>query len=222
MTNAKSPKAPAKPKEKKEKVFHPQSRKAGQLSRTQLRKTKLSEASTKRARKHSSQADIHGFFYHAMPDEGLLTLEDLHSLMGIWVTRHDLELEAERSARRKGRPKSTKEQRLEEMKLQDLEKYRTGIEIPDLTHEGNVKLFRDWDQKELAFLQLLRFIRISSEIPELAILTRRGKHPSLLSSSGVETEVQEQGMDGIESTEMILQEPPSRFASTMMTMDGTV
>ena len=40
---------------KKEKVFHPQSRKAGQLVRTQLRKSKLVEQTRDRHKKLGSQ-----------------------------------------------------------------------------------------------------------------------------------------------------------------------
>jgi len=40
---------------KKEKVFHPDSRKAGQLNRLQLRKAKLAEAASKRTKKQSAQ-----------------------------------------------------------------------------------------------------------------------------------------------------------------------
>jgi hypothetical protein len=41
-------------KAKKEKVFHPQSRKAGQMERAQLRKSKLSEAAQKKSKQASS------------------------------------------------------------------------------------------------------------------------------------------------------------------------
>ena len=58
----------------------------------------------------------------------MLTLPELHELVSdVWLTRHDEELEEERAARRKGRPKSTKEQKLEEVKLREAEEYRTGM-----------------------------------------------------------------------------------------------
>jgi hypothetical protein len=58
----------------------------------------------------------------------VLTLPELHELVSdVWLTRHDAELEEEREARRKGRPKSTKEQKLEEGKLREAEEYRTGM-----------------------------------------------------------------------------------------------
>lgn len=49
----------------------------------------------------------------------------------------------------------------------------------DLTHFANVKLFRQWDQTEVAYIDLLRFIRISSERPEVAVVSRPGKHLTL-------------------------------------------
>lgn len=140
-----------------------------------------------------------------------MSLPELHELVAdAWLTRHDAELEEERAARRKGRPKSTKERKLEELKLREAEEYRTGMgeppflvffflfsfpffflvqpslrcdflgtEVPDLTHPENVALYRTWDQREVAFVQLLRFIRISSTKPDTAIVSKPGKHPSL-------------------------------------------
>lgn len=57
-----------------------------------------------------------------------MTLEDLHAIVSdVWVTRFDSELQAEQASRRKGRPKSTKEQKLEELKAREKEQYRTGL-----------------------------------------------------------------------------------------------
>ncbi|KAG1907539.1 uncharacterized protein F5891DRAFT_204817 [Suillus fuscotomentosus] len=216
MAPSKTPKSTSRPK--KEKVFHPDSRKAGQLSRVQLRKAKLADAASKRTKKHSAQADVYGFFYHAIPPEGTLSLEELHSIISnVWLTRHDDELEQERTARRKGRPKSTKELKLEEIKLRESEQYRTGMDVPDLTHEATVKLFRKWDQTEVAYIQLLRFIRISSVDPTSAVISKQGEHHSLKES------VPPQAIDEAMVTDRddtLLIEPPSRFASTMMMMDG--
>lgn len=210
--------ATAATKIKKEKLFHPASRKAGQLARHALRKGKLGNLTTKRNQKHDSlgivisiqisndlviyvfQVDFYGFFYHALPEEGVLCLEDLHHIISdVWLTRFDEELEHERSARRKGRPKSVKETNLEEIKLREAEMYRTGMgrqsfispfvlvftshpEVIDLTHPPTVELFRRWDQKEVAFIQLLRFIRIFSTDPTLALVSRPGKHVSIIGS----------------------------------------
>jgi translation machinery-associated protein 16 len=142
----------------------------------------MAEVAVKRGKRNAAQADIYSFFFHAMPpDREALTLPELHELIrDVWLTRHEVALEEERAARRKGRPKSTKELKLEEIKLLEGEEYRTGMEVIDLTHPENVKLFRAWDQTEFPFIQLLRFIRISSTNLESAVVSRPGKHVTLL------------------------------------------
>jgi len=63
-----------------------------------------------------------------MPEEGVLSLEELHHIISdIWLTRFDEELQTEKVTRRKGRPKSTRETALEEIKLREAEIYRTGM-----------------------------------------------------------------------------------------------
>ncbi|KAF9462887.1 hypothetical protein BDZ94DRAFT_1260097 [Collybia nuda] len=181
----------ASPAPKKEKIHHPSSRKAGQLARNALRKGKLGNLASKRGQKHNSLVDVYGFFFHALPEEGALTLPELHQIIQeIWLTRYDDELEQERAARRKGRPKSTKEMKLEALKISETENYRTGLEVPDLTHPPTVEIFRRWDQKEVAFIQLLRFIRIFSGEPEVALVSKPGKH---LSITGVSESIQQDG-----------------------------
>ena len=163
-----------------------------------------------------------------------MTLEELHSIVDVWLARYDAEWDEERSLRRKGRPKSVKEQKLEEMKLQETNEYRTGMgvshclyplncssnslpDVPDLTHPANVALFRKWDQIEVAYVQMLRFIRITSAKPEVSVLSRVGKHFTLQLGPNP-TSDEPQAMDVVEAP--LSTEPPSRFASTIMAMDG--
>ena len=72
--------------------------------------------------------DTHEFFYLALPPEGELSLDELHLIVrDIWLPRHDTDLEQERTKRRKGRPKSTREMQIEELKVREAEEYRTGF-----------------------------------------------------------------------------------------------
>ena len=57
------------------------------------------------------------------------------------------------------------------------------LEVPDLTHDVNVELFRGWDQKEAGYLQMLRYIRISSTDTEKFVVSRPGQHPRLISTT---------------------------------------
>ncbi|CEL61846.1 hypothetical protein RSOLAG1IB_04596 [Rhizoctonia solani AG-1 IB] len=162
----------------KEKVFHPQSRKAGQLERSQLRKSKLADASSKRGKNLVAKADRYAFFFHALPpDVPSLSLPEVHDIIqSVWLTRHDGALEAERASRRPGRPPSARELALLEMKRQDEEVYRTGLTIPDLTDPETITLFRAWEDKshDPAYLHLLRSIRVSRENPETIVLEHVG------------------------------------------------
>lgn len=74
-------------------------------------------------------ADLYIFFYHAIPPEGdAISLENVHGLVtDVWLSRHDADLASEQAQRRKGRPKSAKEMKLEELKLREAEEYRTGL-----------------------------------------------------------------------------------------------
>ncbi len=144
------PKATKKVKtQKKEKLFHPLSRKADQLIRAQHRQSKLAELTKARHKKHgeqgsylydpikckrcfdsSSPVDIFNFFYQCLPPDGTasLPLSVLHVLVrDVWLARYDSELEEEKKSRRKGRPKSVREQKIEELKLREAEEYRTGL-----------------------------------------------------------------------------------------------
>ncbi|KZP01685.1 hypothetical protein CALVIDRAFT_552025 [Calocera viscosa TUFC12733] len=181
----------------KEKVFHPESRKAGQLERKLLRKHKLEKAGV--AKNHK-----------ALEQEALaLTLSEVHGILrDVWLTRFDHLIEAEQAARRKGRPRSTKEDKLLEQKMKDTEDYRTGLEIPDLTHPATVALFRKWNADDPGFLPLLRWIRVSSESPQEAIVSKAGNQKALLNAAadaGLSLDLSQHAVDPeIEMSELAL------------------
>ena len=49
-----------------------------------------------------------------------------------------------------------------------------------MTHSLTVEIFRRWDQKEAAFTELLRFIRIFSSQPDMVVVSKPGKHLSII------------------------------------------
>jgi translation machinery-associated protein 16 len=161
----------------------------------------------------------------------------LHDIVrDIWLKRHDVALQAEQSARRKGRPKSARQMMLEEIILREAEDYRTGLgvicsltthslinkisihptEVPDITHPLNVALFRRWGQTGVGYIDLLRFIRIKSEDPTSVVVSRPGKHQSLLQLRDVD--MQDDATEPLHGEGNVLGSL-DRFASTMQTMD---
>ena len=93
-------------------------------------------------------------------------------------------------------------------------------EVLDLTHPINVKLFRSWDQKEASYVEQLRFIRVTSDKPDVYTLSRPGQHPFLKAASVTKVEEgTEMAVDEDEDEAPLLIEPISKFSSTMMAMD---
>jgi translation machinery-associated protein 16 len=76
-----------------------------------------------------SSGDKTGFLFHALPpDVEALALEHIHELIQtVWLTRHDEEIEEEQARRKKNRPPSVKEVRLQNLRAAEVEEYRTGL-----------------------------------------------------------------------------------------------
>ncbi|KAH8797641.1 hypothetical protein DL96DRAFT_988546 [Flagelloscypha sp. PMI_526] len=146
---------------KKEKVFHPDSRKAGQMNRKAVRKEKMDNLTKKRKNKAQDSADFHGLFFDVLPsDVEALSLDQLHQIIhDSWLIRNDAELEAERAERRK-----------------DNETYRTGLDVIDLTDPLTLALFRRWDQSDPAYLETLQCIRVNSANISFSKICKVGKH----------------------------------------------
>jgi len=96
-----------------------------------------------------------------------------------------------------------------------------SAEVIDLTHPPTVALLRLWDQKEVAYIDLLRFIRISSSNPTSVVVSRPGKHPSVRGSHE-RTEVMEVDQNADGPPPVTSTAPPEAFSSTMMTMDEPI
>lgn len=101
-----------------------------------------------------------------------------------------------------------------------------SVEVVDLTDAANVALFRKWDQKDSAYIQQLRFIRISSAQPDVFTVSRYGQHFSLSKPQKLAPAVAAAGPSTL-STDVVMEEeeaplllePTSRFSSTIMGMD---
>lgn len=140
----------------------------------------------------------------------------MHDLVkDVWLTRHDPSLQKEQSLRRQGRPKSSKEDQLEEWKRQDAEEYRTGLDLPDLLDERNVGLFRQWDGVDVNYLRILKFIRISGEFPGTVHIARMGRDKDASTKTGPPSVIDEDEEMGLEEGKILVE----AAGSTMLTMD---
>lgn len=101
-------------------------------------------------------------------DPALKRIPDLPSLH-TFISESYLSLNQERLAqlqaeRREGRPPSPKEVQLQDLVAREKEEYRTGMEVPDLLNETNVRLLRSW-QGNPQELPLFRIVRIAQAMP---------------------------------------------------------
>ncbi|KAF7309730.1 hypothetical protein MIND_00344800 [Mycena indigotica] len=169
MTSKSKPTKGRKP----EKIQHPDSRVAAQHVRRAARKDRLADLRSKAKSKAATRLEFYSFIQSRLPpDSTYLSLPEIHAILAVWVSRHGAEISLEQTARRKGRPKSAKETKLEEVQLREVENYKTGVEIPDLTDRDMLQKFRQWDMKSLGYAHTLRFIRVSSLQQDMAVVSR--------------------------------------------------
>ncbi|GJN92021.1 hypothetical protein Rhopal_005049-T1 [Rhodotorula paludigena] len=171
---------------------HPNSRRAKQLQRVELRAKKL-ELNSKVRRAHEvSEIDRHLYFVHALPaDATSISLPDLHQLLSDYIQRNESErvaLAAEREGRswRKTEGKGKREVELEKQKEDEESEYRSGFVLPDLTLPENVVLCRQWvkpapskDTKNTkggdpSFLGRIRLVRIFSDDKNAVVVEQAG------------------------------------------------
>lgn len=90
-------------------------------------------------------------------------------------------------------------------------------EVLDLTHSPTVELLRNWDQKEFAYIQMLRFIRISNSEPTVFTVSKYGKHHTL--GRDGDDPAATQPMDIIHDTSIDEFLKTKHFSSTAMVED---
>ncbi|GAA5883599.1 hypothetical protein JCM3774_002106 [Rhodotorula dairenensis] len=130
---------------------HPNSRRAKQLQRVVLRATKLEHEAKVRRSNEVDRVDRHLFFVHALPAEASsLSLAELHQLVEQYLDRNQpeaIDLQRDRESRgswRKGEGKGKREVEIEKTREHELQEYKTGFVVPDLTVAENVTICRQW------------------------------------------------------------------------------
>ncbi|GAA5899105.1 hypothetical protein JCM6882_004618 [Rhodosporidiobolus microsporus] len=171
---------------------HPNSRRAKQLQRVELRSKKLELHGKVRRAAEVERIDRHLYFVHALPaDATSISLSELHGLVSDYINRNESEmvqLAAERESRswRKTEGKGKRETEMDKEKEEELSEYKSGFVVPDLTLAENVMHCRQWvnpaPSKEgknakggdPSFLGRLRMIRIFSDDKNAVVLEKQG------------------------------------------------
>ncbi|KAG2175500.1 hypothetical protein INT43_001147 [Umbelopsis isabellina] len=151
--------------------MHPSSRKAFQLTRVVMRNDRLEQRARSKETVGNPKIDRYLWFKFALDDTlPCATTEELHSLIQMYLCRHDEELENLQALRKGNRPKTGRQDILEALIKKEKDEYEKGfgktanyldimthiaafadttisscLELPDLQNPKNVKILRSWD-----------------------------------------------------------------------------
>ncbi|KAM0793790.1 hypothetical protein ACM66B_001207 [Microbotryomycetes sp. NB124-2] len=177
--------------------LHPNSRRAKQLQRVELRAHKLQVQGKVHRSSEVKKVDRLLYFVHALPEEQeKLSLDELHQTVVDYINRDDAErdeLEQQRRQRsnwRKTEGKSKRETEIDKQKEQELLEYKTGFVVPDLTNAENVFICRQWIKPigsdknprgskggDPSFIGRLRLVSINSEDKDKMAVVQEGARP---------------------------------------------
>ena len=107
---------------------------------------------------------IHDLIQRSVYPHNVLQHGGLSLMKLSYLTRHDQEVAELKSQRRPGRPSSTREDLLQQSVKTEYQEYDRGggFWIPDMQHEGNLKLLRGWNGEWTA-LNTFKYVRLSKD-----------------------------------------------------------
>lgn len=149
-------------------AIHVKGRKFKQLNRATLREKKLQLKKLESLERKSNELSIVFFIQNILKDDSQkseYSLDEMKSIIEKFIHQNDDELERLKSERRKGRPPTNRQNLLEEKLKHDLDVFKTGYKIPDLSDKLTVERCRDWNGTTGATTNM-KFIRISKDMTE--------------------------------------------------------
>ncbi|KAJ1916510.1 translation machinery-associated protein 16 [Tieghemiomyces parasiticus] len=94
----------------------------------------------------SVTAERYMWFRYAMDDDKkVLTNEDVHELIMMYIDRNDEEIAKFESERRKDQPLHKSAEAMKFVKKQNQGEYKSGFKLPDLTDAPTVAYMRTWN-----------------------------------------------------------------------------
>ncbi|KGU16507.1 translation machinery-associated protein 16 [Candida albicans 19F] len=166
--------------------LHIKGRKFKQLNRATLRDKKLQQRKSQSLERKSNELSIVFFIQSLLQEKNTandggdedeeegenfkefsnkkqFTLDEMKQIIEKFIHQNDDELQRLQSERRKGRPPTNRQTILEEKLKYDLEIYRTGFKIPDLTDQLTVERIKEWNGTTGA-TTTMKFIRVSKDM----------------------------------------------------------
>lgn len=127
--------------------LHMKGRKYKQLQRATLRHQKLIQKKITTNERKEKQLGLTLFIKNKITDEDKrsYSLDEMKSFVKDYVYRYSGEIEKLQRERRPGRPKSSRQQKLETLQTSDEQTFLSGYIVPDLSDEANVLRLRAWN-----------------------------------------------------------------------------
>ncbi|PGH19298.1 hypothetical protein AJ80_04051 [Polytolypa hystricis UAMH7299] len=143
--------------------LHEHSRDAKALRKASGREDKLARAASGMSRERQSFVDRVSFFQAAIGDDlRILSDDDMIELITRYLSRFNEELEQLQQEQRKGRPPSKREEVISQKRDLEAKEFATGLWLPDMGQEDNVKRLKAWN-RDWSAMSAIAFIRLSSE-----------------------------------------------------------
>lgn len=144
------------------KVLHEKSRKFLKAKREIIRKERLNHEKGDRIKNkvHTTIDRLTWFQLILEEDKNTLSESEIHELLELYLSRYDDKLAELKSSLRPNRPIPKKIHEIESVQFTEMDEYKnSGLEIPDLTLEDNVKRFKAWsgDYNSISLIKMKRF-----------------------------------------------------------------
>jgi translation machinery-associated protein 16 len=124
---------------------HPYSRKAVQMKRAILRQATGSQKEVIRHEPRKRAIDKLMWFKEQLPTSNEMSMEQIHEILEKYIQRNSTEIQEIKKTLRPGRPKPNRLDLLETLREKELQDYKVGMDMPDLSLPENVQLLREWD-----------------------------------------------------------------------------
>jgi translation machinery-associated protein 16 len=157
---AKVQKHVAKKKGSKITSLHENSRDAKRLRRAGARDDSVARVSATRERNNKLWIDRIAFFQDRLPDTlHPMNVDGIQALISEYLARNDEDIALLKAERRPGRPASTRQTLLEDLKKTEEREYDSGFWLPNLQDEETLVKLDQWKGDWIG-LGILRFVRI--------------------------------------------------------------
>ncbi|KAI9706573.1 MAG: hypothetical protein M1836_003580 [Candelina mexicana] len=141
--------------------LHENSRDSQRLRRAGARDDKLAKVAAARVKSNQPHLQRVSFFQQAAQQANeSMTLDTIQGVIQSYLGRSNEELVKLKHERRPGRPSSTREDLLKQRMMMEEREYDTGLWMPDLGIEENLKQLEKWNG-EWGSLNTLKYVRIA-------------------------------------------------------------